>query len=138
MTKFWPLSGRFRLKTRFLIKFSETARAFLFPTPKLSSSYPGVDREVILSRTSHYGGILEPKLEFSTKTTIKEITARLRTAPAAEKTETKIEKSAIKPSGGTFRGMHTMSSSDPRWTHITEGNKQRAQQSQRSVKLKNR
>jgi len=117
-----------------LASYSETARSFLFPTPKLSAGYPGVDREVILSRTSHYGGLLEPKLEFSTKTTIKEITARLRTAPTPEKTETKVEKSAIKPSGGTFRGMHTMSSTDPRWTHITEGNKQRAQQSQRRAR----
>ena len=47
-----------------LAQHCENAREFLFPTPKLSPIYPGVEREITLDRTRHYAGLLEPKLEF--------------------------------------------------------------------------
>ncbi|XP_033890928.3 spermatogenesis-associated protein 6 isoform X2 [Acipenser ruthenus] len=54
-----------------LASYEEDARSFLFPEPKLAPTYPGVDREVLMSRTRNFPGIA-PKLEFSTRTTIKE------------------------------------------------------------------
>ncbi|XP_058856839.1 spermatogenesis associated 6-like protein [Acipenser ruthenus] len=54
-----------------LASYEEEARSFLFPEPKLSPTYPGVDREVLMRRTRNFPGIA-PKLEFSTRTTIKE------------------------------------------------------------------
>ncbi|XP_041128152.1 spermatogenesis-associated protein 6-like isoform X1 [Polyodon spathula] len=54
-----------------LASYEEEARSFLFPEPKLSPTYPGVDREVLMRRTPNFPGIA-PKLEFSTTTTIKE------------------------------------------------------------------
>ena len=114
--------------------YTQTAREFLFPTPKLASSgYPGVDREVILARTRHYGGLLEPKLEFTSKTTIKEVQARLRMKHEVPDSVIK-EKTTLKPSSGTFRGKHSMSTTEPRWTHTTETNQQRATQSQRRAR----
>jgi len=116
-----------------LAQFSENARQFLFPTPKLTDAYPGVDREVILSRTVHYGGLLEPKVEFSSKTTIKEVNARLRSVnelkPRAQSTQ-----KAIPLASSGFRGRHTMNESETRWTHTTAGNRERALQSQRRAR----
>ncbi|XP_041821595.1 spermatogenesis associated 6-like protein [Chelmon rostratus] len=54
--------------------FEEDARRFLFPEPKLLPSFSGVDREVLMTRASHFPGIA-PRLEFSTKTTIIECSA---------------------------------------------------------------
>ncbi|XP_076580382.1 spermatogenesis associated 6-like protein [Chaetodon auriga] len=54
--------------------FEEDARRFLFPEPKLVPSFSGVDREVLMTRASHFPGIA-PRLEFSTKTTIVECSA---------------------------------------------------------------
>ncbi|XP_028985343.1 spermatogenesis associated 6-like protein isoform X2 [Betta splendens] len=54
--------------------FEEDARSFLFPEPKLVPSFSGVDREVLMTRASHFPGIA-PRLEFSTKTTIIECSA---------------------------------------------------------------
>jgi len=52
--------------------YNENAREFLFPTPKITRKYPGVDREVLFCRTGNFPGIA-PKLEFSSRTIIKEI-----------------------------------------------------------------
>ncbi|XP_076814556.1 uncharacterized protein LOC143460808 isoform X2 [Clavelina lepadiformis] len=57
-----------------LATYEDNARDFLFPTPKVSPTYPGVDREVLLQRSSSFPGIA-PKLEFSSRTIIKEVTA---------------------------------------------------------------
>ncbi|XP_020499280.1 spermatogenesis associated 6-like protein [Labrus bergylta] len=54
--------------------FEEDARRFLFPEPKLLPSFSGVDREVLMTRASHFPGIA-PRLEFSSKTTIIECSA---------------------------------------------------------------
>ena len=55
-----------------LATYQENAREFLFPTPRVSPTYPGVDREVLLQRASSFPGIA-PKLEFSSRTIIKEV-----------------------------------------------------------------
>nr|XP_039259621.1 spermatogenesis-associated protein 6-like isoform X1 [Styela clava] len=54
--------------------YTDNARDFLFPTPKVSPTYPGVDREVLFQRTASFPGIA-PKLEFSSRTIIKEVTS---------------------------------------------------------------
>lgn len=55
-----------------LATYDDNARDFLFPTPRVSPTYPGVDREVLLQRSSTFAGIA-PKLEFSSRTVIKEV-----------------------------------------------------------------
>nr|XP_046236505.1 spermatogenesis associated 6-like protein isoform X2 [Scatophagus argus] len=57
-----------------LANVEEDARRFLFPEPKLVPSFSGVDREILMTRASHFPGIA-PRLEFSTKTTIIECSA---------------------------------------------------------------
>ncbi|GFR77131.1 spermatogenesis-associated protein 6-like [Elysia marginata] len=54
-----------------LASFSTNARDFLYPYPTLAPSYSAHEREVLLCRTIAFPGI-SPKLEFSTKTVIKE------------------------------------------------------------------
>ncbi|KAE8632972.1 hypothetical protein XENTR_v10001732 [Xenopus tropicalis] len=54
-----------------LAVFEENTRQFLFPEPKLTPAYPGVDREVLMKTVNGFPGIA-PKIEFSTRTTIKE------------------------------------------------------------------
>nr|XP_005998936.1 PREDICTED: spermatogenesis associated 6-like protein isoform X5 [Latimeria chalumnae] len=54
----------------------ENTRDFLFPEPKLTPTYPGVDREVLMNRLPIFHGIA-PKLEFSTRTTIKDFMPRM-------------------------------------------------------------
>ncbi|KAM4807967.1 spermatogenesis associated 6-like protein [Rhinophrynus dorsalis] len=54
-----------------LAVFEENTREFLFPEPKLTPPYPGVDREVLMKTVQGFPGIA-PKIEFSTRTTIKE------------------------------------------------------------------
>ncbi|KAG8455190.1 hypothetical protein GDO86_001402, partial [Hymenochirus boettgeri] len=54
-----------------LAVFEENTRQFLFPEPKLTPAYPGVDREVLMKTVNGFRGIA-PKVEFSTRTTIKE------------------------------------------------------------------
>ncbi|XP_069818018.1 spermatogenesis associated 6-like protein isoform X2 [Dendropsophus ebraccatus] len=56
-----------------LAKYKENHRDFLFPEPKLTPPYPGVDREVLMKSVPGFPGIA-PKIEFSTTTTIKETT----------------------------------------------------------------
>ncbi|XP_007890795.1 spermatogenesis-associated protein 6 [Callorhinchus milii] len=55
--------------------YEENTRPFLFPEPKLTPTYPGVDREVLMRRCSQAFAI-SPKLEFSTTTTITECCIR--------------------------------------------------------------
>lgn len=38
--------------------YEDNARDFLFPTPKVSPTYPGVDREVLLQRSASFPGRL--------------------------------------------------------------------------------
>lgn len=57
-----------------LASFEEDARSFLFPEPKLVPSFSGVGREVLMTRHPTFPGI-SPRLEFSTKTTISEISS---------------------------------------------------------------
>ncbi|XP_075065180.1 spermatogenesis associated 6-like protein isoform X2 [Mixophyes fleayi] len=54
-----------------LATYTENHREFLFPEPKLTPPYPGVDREVLMKTSSGFPGIA-PKIEFSSRTTIKE------------------------------------------------------------------
>ncbi|KAM4050573.1 spermatogenesis associated 6-like protein isoform 2-T2 [Anomaloglossus baeobatrachus] len=54
-----------------LATYKENHRDFLFPEPKLTPPYPGVDREVLMKTVPGFPGIA-PKIEFSTTTTIKE------------------------------------------------------------------
>jgi len=58
-----------------LASYEENSRDFLFPTPRISPKYPGVDREVLLIRSDGFPGIA-PRLEFSSRTIIKEIHTR--------------------------------------------------------------
>uniref|UniRef100_A0A8C5LSL1 Spermatosis associated 6 like n=1 Tax=Leptobrachium leishanense TaxID=445787 RepID=A0A8C5LSL1_9ANUR len=55
--------------------YEENSRDFLFPEPKLTPPYPGVDREVLMKTVHGFPGIA-PKIEFSTRTTIKETTCK--------------------------------------------------------------
>lgn len=57
-----------------LASFEEDARSFLFPEPKLVPSFSGVEREVLMTRHPTFPGI-SPRLEFSTKTTFREISS---------------------------------------------------------------
>jgi len=54
-----------------LASYCTNARDFLYPYPTLAPSYSAHDREVLMCRTVAFPGI-SPKLEFSSKTIIKE------------------------------------------------------------------
>ncbi|XP_033857560.1 spermatogenesis-associated protein 6 [Acipenser ruthenus] len=54
-----------------LATFVESTREFLYPGPRLTSSYPGTDRDVLMRRSNSFPGIA-PKVEFSTSSVIKE------------------------------------------------------------------
>ncbi|KAM5261376.1 spermatogenesis associated 6-like protein isoform 3-T4 [Hipposideros larvatus] len=54
-----------------LAYYEENTRDFLFPEPKLTPSHPGMCREVLMKTAAGFPGIA-PKLEFSTKTSIRE------------------------------------------------------------------
>ncbi|KAM7093481.1 spermatogenesis associated 6-like protein isoform 1-T1 [Molossus nigricans] len=54
-----------------LAYYEENTREFLFPEPKLTPSNPGVFREVLMKTTAGFPGIA-PKIEFSTRTAIRE------------------------------------------------------------------
>lgn len=55
-----------------LARYEISAREFLYPTPTLTGK-DGMERELLLSRTVHFTGI-DPKLEFSSNSTIQETT----------------------------------------------------------------
>ena len=109
-----------------LAQHCENAREFLFPTPKLSPIYPGVEREITLDRTRHYSALLEPKLEFNSKTTIRQVKARLKTV---EKNDVMESEKDLSPTRS--RGRFEMSKSDPRLTRKNAQNLARAIESQR-------
>ncbi|XP_055470039.1 spermatogenesis associated 6-like protein isoform X1 [Psammomys obesus] len=54
-----------------LAYYEENTRDFLFPEPKLTSSHLGMQREVLMKTAVDFPGIA-PKLEFSTRTAIRE------------------------------------------------------------------
>lgn len=54
-----------------LAYYEENTRDFLFPEPKLTPSHPGIQREVLMKTAIGFPGIA-PKLEFSTRTAIRE------------------------------------------------------------------
>ncbi|CAO2585105.1 Spermatogenesis associated 6-like protein [Lemmus lemmus] len=54
-----------------LAYYEENTRDFLFPEPKLTSSHLGLHREVLMKTAIGFPGIA-PKLEFSTRTAIRE------------------------------------------------------------------
>lgn len=45
---------------------------FLFPLPNSVSSYSGAEREVLLVPSRHFPGVIGPRLEFSTRTSVHE------------------------------------------------------------------
>ncbi|XP_036784270.2 spermatogenesis associated 6-like protein isoform X7 [Manis pentadactyla] len=54
-----------------LASYEENTRDFLFPEPKLTPLYPGMCREVLMKTVAGFPGIA-PKIEFSTRTAIRE------------------------------------------------------------------
>ncbi|XP_072453484.1 spermatogenesis associated 6-like protein isoform X2 [Notamacropus eugenii] len=60
-----------------LAYYEANTRDFLFPEPRLTPVYPGVDREVLMRTPQGFPGI-SPKIEFSTRTAIKELTFPLK------------------------------------------------------------
>ncbi|XP_043833441.1 spermatogenesis associated 6-like protein [Dromiciops gliroides] len=60
-----------------LAYYEENTRDFLFPEPRLTPLYPGVDREVLMKTPLGFPGI-SPKIEFSTRTAIKELSCPLK------------------------------------------------------------
>ncbi|CAK6433996.1 unnamed protein product [Pipistrellus nathusii] len=54
-----------------LAYYEENTREFLFPEPKLTPSSPGIGREVLMKTAAGFPGIA-PKIEFSTRTAIRE------------------------------------------------------------------
>ncbi|XP_074984867.1 spermatogenesis associated 6-like protein isoform X3 [Caretta caretta] len=56
----------------YLAFYEENTRDFLFPEPKLTPVYPGVERELLMKTSPSFPGIA-PKIEFSTRTTITEL-----------------------------------------------------------------
>ncbi|XP_045046935.2 spermatogenesis associated 6-like protein isoform X3 [Desmodus rotundus] len=54
-----------------LAYYEENTREFLFPEPKLTPSNPGLCRELLMKTAAGFPGIA-PKIEFSTKTAIRE------------------------------------------------------------------
>nr|KAF6487610.1 spermatogenesis associated 6 like [Rousettus aegyptiacus] len=54
-----------------LAYYEENTRDFLFPEPKLTPSHPGMCREVLMKTAASFPGIA-PKIEFSTRTAIRE------------------------------------------------------------------
>ncbi|XP_053153973.1 spermatogenesis associated 6-like protein isoform X2 [Hemicordylus capensis] len=57
--------------------YEENTRDFLFPEPKLTPTYPGVDRELLMKKYPSFPGIA-PKLEFATRTTITQLPLQSR------------------------------------------------------------
>ncbi|KAM9262023.1 spermatogenesis associated 6-like protein [Morus bassanus] len=57
--------------------YEENTQDFLFPECKLTPAYPGVDKELLMKTSPHFTGIA-PKIEFSTRTTITELSLQYR------------------------------------------------------------
>ncbi|XP_065144934.1 spermatogenesis associated 6-like protein [Paramisgurnus dabryanus] len=93
---------------RILASFEEDARSFLFPEPKLVPSFSGVERELLMTRDPAFPGI-SPRLEFSTKTTISQISNRdgLQSCPA--RAITKKRKKKVRQQGSAVSQRHLTS-----------------------------
>ncbi|XP_053322113.1 spermatogenesis associated 6-like protein [Spea bombifrons] len=78
--------------------YDENNREFLFPEPKLAPPYPGVDREVLMKTAPGFPGIA-PKVEFSSRTTIKEIPCDVKKKCRFSQAERSLSKSPRKSSG---------------------------------------
>uniref|UniRef100_A0A663M5R6 Spermatogenesis-associated protein 6 N-terminal domain-containing protein n=1 Tax=Athene cunicularia TaxID=194338 RepID=A0A663M5R6_ATHCN len=61
----------FFLAGKILATYKENTRDFLFPDPKLTRGHQGLDREILMKRSSSFTGIA-PKLRFSTSSLITE------------------------------------------------------------------
>uniref|UniRef100_W5N4R3 Spermatogenesis associated 6-like n=1 Tax=Lepisosteus oculatus TaxID=7918 RepID=W5N4R3_LEPOC len=85
--------------------YEEDARTFLFPEPKLAPSYPGVDREILMTRAHVFPGIA-PRLEFSTRTTIKECCSKIENGICTN-TPLAIPSEKANPSPGKKRAPHS-------------------------------
>ncbi|KAJ8008238.1 hypothetical protein DPEC_G00102730 [Dallia pectoralis] len=72
--------------------FREDTRHFLFPEPRLVPCYSGVDREVLMTRSTSFPGIA-PRLEFSTRTSIGECSANGQRTRVPRKPHNKSRKS---------------------------------------------
>ncbi|XP_031561158.1 uncharacterized protein LOC116297134 isoform X2 [Actinia tenebrosa] len=59
---------------KLLGRYKQTTKEFLYPTPTLTGK-GGIERDLLLSRTVNFNGI-DPKLEFSSRTTVQEVTVR--------------------------------------------------------------
>ncbi|XP_055084868.1 spermatogenesis associated 6-like protein [Periophthalmus magnuspinnatus] len=53
-----------------LAYYTNDARRFLFPEPKLVPPFSGTEQEILMTRSQNFPGIICPRLEFSTATTI--------------------------------------------------------------------
>ncbi|XP_043555172.1 spermatogenesis-associated protein 6 isoform X1 [Chiloscyllium plagiosum] len=66
-----------------LAVYEQNTREFLYPGRKLTPSYPGMDRELLMKRSVDFPGIA-PRLEFSTTSIIKECPYDLRQIESEE------------------------------------------------------
>ncbi|XP_068262921.1 spermatogenesis-associated protein 6 isoform X2 [Nyctibius grandis] len=65
---------------KILAMYEENTRDFLFPDPKLTCGHHGLDREILMKRSSSFTGIA-PKLRFSTTSLITESLLSSGTSP---------------------------------------------------------
>ncbi|XP_074850959.1 spermatogenesis associated 6-like protein [Carettochelys insculpta] len=78
--------------------YEENTRDFLFPEPKLTPAYPGVERELLMKTSPSFPGIA-PKIEFSTRTTITELPLPYRRQFCQGRSRRRIQRSAsVSPS----------------------------------------
>ncbi|XP_074923357.1 spermatogenesis associated 6-like protein isoform X4 [Chelonoidis abingdonii] len=73
--------------------YEENTRDFLFPEPKLTPVYPGVERELLMKTSPSFPGIA-PKIEFSTRTTIAELPLQYRRQFYQGRNRMRIQRSA--------------------------------------------
>ncbi|XP_065406504.1 spermatogenesis associated 6-like protein isoform X3 [Chrysemys picta bellii] len=73
--------------------YEENTRDFLFPEPKLTPVYPGVERELLMKTSPSFTGIA-PKIEFSTRTTITELPLQYRKQFYQGRNRMRIQRSA--------------------------------------------
>ncbi|XP_078533522.1 spermatogenesis associated 6-like protein isoform X1 [Lissotriton helveticus] len=82
----------------FLAFFEDNTREFLFPEPKLTPSYPGVGRELLMNTVRSFPGIA-PKIEFSTRTAIKEFSADKKKRSREERKVRRRKSTSLSPKG---------------------------------------
>nr|XP_033781415.1 spermatogenesis associated 6-like protein isoform X2 [Geotrypetes seraphini] len=81
--------------------YEENTREFLYPEPRLTPSLPGVDREILMKTAYTFPGIA-PKLEFSTRTAIKELPVDSRHRTCGDIYE-RHGRSPVRPSSSPLR-----------------------------------